>query len=148
MRPAEFIAAIAQAARAVAKTTGVPASVSIAQAALESGWGGHCPGNNLFGIKADAAWHGPVTEQTTAEVIRGRRIAVIAKFRAYPDWQASIEDHAGFIKSNPRYAACFACETAEGFATGLQQAGYATDPHYAGLLTSLMRQYDLDQFDA
>ena len=57
MKPQEFISKVAMAAQYAAQQTGVPASISIAQAALESGWGESGltkAGNNLFGIKADS----------------------------------------------------------------------------------------------
>ena len=97
MTPQDFIAAISPAAKTSALTTKIPASFTIAQAALESAWGAHCPGFNLFGIKADPSWHGPVTSQVTHEVVNGQTIEITAKFRAYPNWLASLEDHAQFL---------------------------------------------------
>ena len=61
MNPSEFIMRLTTAAVASAKATGVPASITIAQAALESAWGESGlakAGNNLFGIKADSLWRG------------------------------------------------------------------------------------------
>lgn len=147
MKPDEFIAAIAPSAQSAAKETGVLASVSIAQAALESGWGVHAPAFNLFGIKADKSWPGPVSYQVTTEVVRGHRQTITAAFRSYPNWSASIADHAKFLKENPRYMPCFSCTTAEGFATMLQRCGYSTDPNYAASLSALIRQHKLTQFD-
>lgn len=148
MTPDDFIARVSPGAQAAAKESGVLASVSIAQGALESGWGAHAPGNNLFGIKADKSWHGPVNYRSTTEVIAGKRTTITAAFRAYPSWAESIADHAAFIKRNPRYAKCFSCSTPELFAVELQKAGYATDPVYAVVLSRLIRQHNLSRFDA
>ena len=147
MTPEQFIPLVAPGAQAAAKLTGVRASVSVAQAALESAWGSQAPGNNLFGIKADKSWIGSVNYQLTQEVIAGKRTTITSAFRSYPDWAASIADHAKFIRSNPRYGLCFTCKTAEGFASGLQSAGYATDPHYAESLIALIHEHGLDKFD-
>ncbi|WP_175787384.1 glycoside hydrolase family 73 protein, partial [Burkholderia anthina] len=107
MTPAQFITAIAPAAQICAAKTRVPASVTIAQAALESSWGARAPGMNLFGIKADTSWRGPTTPVTTHEVVGGKSIEIVASFRAYSDWQGSIDDHAAFLVSNPRYRGAF-----------------------------------------
>ncbi|MBV6304951.1 glucosaminidase domain-containing protein [Candidimonas humi] len=148
MTPADFIAAIAPAAQAAMRETKVPASVTIAQAALESGWGAHAPGHNLFGIKADASWIAPVTTKKTHEVVNGKTIIIEAKFRAYPDWLGSIEDHARFLVENPRYASAFEhCDDGEDFAWAIARAGYATDPDYASKLISIIRAHTLLALD-
>ncbi|MBG0871895.1 glucosaminidase domain-containing protein [Burkholderia sp. 9777_1386] len=146
--PAGFIAAIAPAAQACAKRTGVPASVTVAQAALESSWGRRAPGMNLFGIKADASWRGPVTSQPTHEVVNGQTITITANFRAYSTWQGSIDDHAAFLTGNPRYRPAFACKTGPEFARAIAAAGYATDPQYADKLISIMNARGLCALDS
>ncbi|MEX3690115.1 glycoside hydrolase family 73 protein [Paraburkholderia sp. BR14263] len=148
MTPAEFIAAIAPAAQACARRTHVPASVTVAQAALESSWGVHAPGMNLFGIKADASWHGPFTVQLTHEVEDYKTIAIHAEFRAYSDWQGSIEDHGTFLATNPRYRPAFACTSGPAFATAIAACGYATDPLYAAKLKSVIAAHNLSALDA
>ena len=148
MTPAEFIAAIAPAAQASAAVTGVPASFTIAQAALESGWGKRTPGNNLFGIKADKSWQGCRVAVPTHEFIDGRYVAVTADFRAYPGWQGCMDDHGAFLRDNDRYKPCFGTTDGEEFARRVAAAGYATDPDYAGKLIATMRAHDLRQFDA
>jgi flagellum-specific peptidoglycan hydrolase FlgJ len=88
MKPQEFIDQIAPAAIACHKATGIPASFTLAQAALESGWGASRlaqQGRNLFGVKADRAWKGPTINMDTGEVINGKRVTVPAIWRAYPD---------------------------------------------------------------
>jgi flagellar rod assembly protein/muramidase FlgJ len=147
MSPDEFIAAIAPAAVASMRTFGVPASLTIAQAALESAWGSRAPGNNLFGIKADPSWTGPVVSVPTHEDLGGRWVAITANFRAYATWQGCMDDHAAFLRRNPRYAACFQTRDGQEFARRVAAAGYATDPAYADKLIATMRSHDLQRFD-
>ena len=150
MNPSEFIMRLTMAALASAKATGVPASITIAQAALESAWGESGlakTGNNLFGIKADSLWRGPTLTINTKEFIKGQWVVVPALWRKYPSWQASMDDHAAFLRRNPRYKACFLCTTAPAFAKELVQAGYATDPEYANKLIALMDKHQLQALD-
>lgn len=147
MTPAEFIDQMLPGARLCQRTSGIPASFTIAQAALETGWGARVRGNNLFGIKADPAWQGPTVDVPTHEVVKGVRIAITDKFRAYPNWSASIQDRAGFFLQNPRYARCFAEKTGPGWARAVAAAGYATDPNYAATLIAVMNGRNLQQYD-
>ena len=150
MKPQDFIALIGPAARACYKSTGVPASITVSQAALESGWGESGltkTARNLFGIKADSLWRGETVTFDTKEFIRGQWVVVPAKWRKYPSWQASVEDHAAFLKRNPRYQPCFACQTADAFVRALAKAGYATDPAYADKVIAVMNKHKLQTFD-
>lgn len=147
MKPEDFIAAVGPAAKTSAKVTGIPASFTVAEAALESGWGAHAPGFNLFGIKADASWHGPVTTQKTSEVVNGKTVTVMARFRAYADWLGSISDHAKFLQTNPRYKGAFAHKDGPGFARAVAAAGYATDPNYANKIIALIQARNLGSLD-
>jgi flagellar protein FlgJ len=142
---AEFIGKHASAARAAQAQTGIPATFMVAQAAHESGWGKHeirnadgSSSHNLFGIKAGANWKGPTTTITTTEVVDGEARKVQAKFRAYGSYDESFRDYAQLMKDNPRYAQVMNSTTADGFAKGLQRAGYATDPAYADKLTRVI----------
>jgi flagellar protein FlgJ len=129
-------------ALAAARQTGIPAQFIVAQAALESGWGRHemrdaagRSSHNLFGIKAGANWRGRTVEVVTTEYENGVARKVIEKFRAYDSYADAFRDWAGLMMSNPRYAQVLrAGRDAEGFARGLQQAGYATDPQYGAKL--------------
>jgi flagellar rod assembly protein/muramidase FlgJ len=150
VKPSEFIFRLTAAAVASAKTVGVPASITIAQAALESAWGESGltkAGNNLFGIKADSRWRGQTLTMNTKEFIKGQWVVVPALWRKYPSWQDSIDDHAAFLRRNPRYKACFACTTAQAFAKALSQAGYATDPAYSDKVIGLIKQHNLLALD-
>jgi flagellar protein FlgJ len=142
---AEFIGKHGDAARAAQAQTGIPAAFMVAQAAHESGWGKREIRNadgstsfNLFGIKAGANWKGATTTVTTTEVVDGEARKVQAKFRAYGSYEESFRDYAQLMKDNPRYVQVMNSTTADGFAKGLQRAGYATDPAYADKLTRVI----------
>jgi len=134
------------AARSAEASTGIPASFMIAQAAHESGWGKHeitnkdgTSAHNLFGIKASAGWTGKVAEVQTTEYVDGKPQKVTARFRAYGSYEEAFQDYASLINSNDRYRQVAAqSTTAQGFAQGLQKAGYATDPAYAQKLASVI----------
>ncbi|MBX3633858.1 MAG: flagellar assembly peptidoglycan hydrolase FlgJ [Rubrivivax sp.] len=147
-----FVQQHGEAARSAESATGIPAAFMVAQAAHETGWGRReirhadgTPSHNLFGIKAGPGWKGPVAEITTTEYVDGQPRKVTAKFRAYGSYAESFADYARLMKTSPRYAAVLeraqhadAAGAASGFATGLQQAGYATDPAYADKLTRVI----------
>jgi len=147
MPPTSFIALLLAGAQECQRVTGIPASVTIAQAALESGWGERVLGNNLFGIKADKAWKGKTVDVPTHEVIKGKRVFVVDKFRAYDSWAECVMDRARFLMANPRYAKCFREKTGEGWARAMAAAGYATDPAYAEKLIEVMRGRKMAQYD-
>jgi flagellar protein FlgJ len=142
----EFLRSHQTSALGAQQESGIPASFMIAQAAHESGWGKHEIRNadgsssyNLFGIKAGAGWKGKVAQITTTEVIDGEPRKVVANFRAYSSYDESFRDYAQLMKDNPRYAKVIAAgNDVQGFAQGLQRAGYATDPAYADKLTRVI----------
>lgn len=151
MTPEAFLAAVAPAAVASMRTTRIPASVTLAQAILESGWGasqGTALGCNLFNVKASKAWHGPTFWNDTLEFIKGKNIRVPAEWRKYDTWQMCINDHAKFLTENPRYQSCFTHTDGEAFALAVADAGYATDPQYAAKLIAIMRGRNLKAYDA
>lgn len=147
MPPTSFINMLVDCARECQRKTGIPASFTLAQAALESSWGDRAPGCNLFGIKADRSWKGPTVDVPTHEVFKGMRIAITDKFRAYASWTECMIDHARFFQLNPRYAACFKETTGEGWARAVAKAGYATDPNYAQLIIDVMHGRNMAQYD-
>ena len=142
-RQAGFVARHTAAANAVAMESGIPASYMIGQAGHETGWGKseirHADGSpsfNLFGIKATGGWKGKVAEVTTTEYINGEARKVKAKFRAYDSYEDAFRDYARLIGNSPRYEKVMArLDSVQGFASGLQKAGYATDPQYAAKLS-------------
>jgi hypothetical protein len=147
LSPRNFVQLLGPVAREVARRTGVPASVTLAQAALETGWGRSTIGDarNLFGIKGT----GPAGSTTvpTREHLGGRDVTVRAAFRRYHTWEQSIEDHAALLKGR-RYRRAFSATHPDGFARAIAAAGYATDPAYATSLIRLMRTHNLYQWDA
>ena len=140
---AAFVQRHSAAAERVEKDSGLPSGFMLGQAGHETGWGrseirmkGGAPSHNLFGIKAGAGWNGKVAEVTTTEYINGTPRKVVAKFRAYDSYEASFRDYARLITESPRYAkASQQTASVQGYATGLQRAGYATDPAYADKLS-------------
>lgn len=143
---ASFVSHHTQAARAAQAATGIPAEFMISQAALETGWGRkeirHADGTtsfNLFGIKATGSWKGPVAEVWTTEFVDGKPQRVKAQFRAYSSYAESFADYARLMTESPRYARLReASSDAVAFASGLQKAGYATDPEYANKLSRVI----------
>ena len=140
---AEFVQRHSAAAARVEKDSGLPSGFMLGQAGHETGWGrseirmkGGAPSHNLFGIKAGPGWNGKVAEVTTTEYINGTPRKVVAKFRAYDSYEASFRDYARLITESPRYAqASQQTASVQGYANGLQRAGYATDPAYAAKLS-------------
>ncbi len=129
-------------AQAAERATGVPASFILGQAALESGWGrgeirhpDGAPSFNLFGIKAGASWTGDTAQVRTTEYVDGQPVKQAARFRSYGSYAEAFSDYARLLADSPRYAGVVrGATTAEGFAGGMQRAGYATDPQYASKL--------------
>lgn len=150
MKPQDFLDALLPGALAVQTKYGIPASFTLAQAALESGWGESQlarDARNLFGVKADAAWHGPTYNLGTREFLNGKNVMVAASWRKYASWSECLDDRAQFFKKNRRYAACFNQTTGEGWALTVAAAGYATDPNYAKALIGVMNGRNLQRFD-
>ncbi len=143
----QFVQKHAQAAREVERKSGLPAGFMLGQAGHETGWGKHeikradgTASHNLFGIKAGAGWTGKTAEVTTTEYINGAPQKRVARFRAYDSYADAFKDYARMINESPRYAkAREQTGSAHAYASGLQKAGYATDPDYA---TKLSRAID------
>lgn len=138
-----FVQKHAQIASEVEKATGIPANFMLGQAGHETGWGkfeikqkGGASSHNLFGIKAGPGWTGKVADVTTTEFVNGAPQKRVARFRAYDSYADAFKDYARMISESPRYAkAREQTGSAQAFATGLQKAGYATDPDYAAKLS-------------
>ncbi|WP_312202034.1 flagellar assembly peptidoglycan hydrolase FlgJ [Kosakonia cowanii] len=142
-----FISRMMAPAMAVARLSGIPHQLIIAQAALESGWGKReilteegKPSHNLFGVKATAEWHGETTEITTTEYENGVAQKIKDKFKVYSSYAEALEDYTSLISRNPRYKNVVKSETPEIAAKALQTAGYATDPAYAKKLINIIQQ--------
>ncbi len=123
--------------------TGVPASVTLAQACLESQDGGSAlarEANNHFGIKC-SEWIGPfyIQDDDTKDEC----------FRKYKTTLDSYDDHSLFLRTRPRYASLFQLPLTDykGWAKGLKKAGYATDPSYAERLIKIIEDNQLHLLD-
>lgn len=148
LSPDEFIALIAPLAQESERETGIPASVTIAQAALETGWGRSArrAANNLFGIKGSGN-NGSV-RLMTREYQGGRWVRIRARFAAYRRLADSVVAHARLISESGIYDdAMEVKDDYKAFARALQSSGYATDPGYAKKLISIIEARDLARFD-
>ncbi|MEZ0231369.1 MAG: flagellar assembly peptidoglycan hydrolase FlgJ [Methylophilaceae bacterium] len=146
--PTAFQNTMSSHAEEASKTTGIPASFMLGQAALESGWGKReIKGSNgeqsynLFGIKATGNWTGKVVEATTTEYVNGVKQTKVEKFRAYDSYADSFKDFANLMQNNPRYANVMNnLQNPNGYAQAIQDAGYATDPNYASKLSRVIQK--------
>jgi len=153
-KQSHFLSAIKQGAMDGAKE-GVLPSITAAQAILESGWGSSelakAPNNNLFGIKDSEDWNGESVTVLTQEYVNGGYITVNAAFRKYASWNDSVVDHAKFFTSTEwrknNYRKVVNETDYRIAAQELKNAGYATDPGYAGKLISLIEAYKLYEWD-
>ncbi|EJL42496.1 muramidase (flagellum-specific) [Brevibacillus sp. CF112] len=145
----DFIETYSPWAQQVSRETGVPASLILAQAALESRWGQSGltkNANNFFGIKASSSWSGEQYHVPTQEYVNGKSVTVMASFRKYASPFESFMDWAKTITSSSRYKGVVGADPHTG-AQLLQKGGYATDPNYAKKLTSIIDQYGLTKLD-
>ncbi|WP_293871807.1 glucosaminidase domain-containing protein [Flavobacterium sp.] len=125
--------------------TGIPSSITLGQAILESGAGTgplSVQANNHFGIKCHKEWTGSSIKYTDDEENEC--------FRKYDDPSQSFKDHSYFLTSRPRYSELFGFEKDDykSWAYGLKAAGYATDSKYPDKLITLIEKYQLNKFDA
>ena len=147
------------------KKSGVLASVTLAQAILESGWITSelaVNANNIFGMKAElsgntwpgSTWNGEVYKKETAEQREdGSYYTVVAPFRKYQDIAQSIADHSAYLtgaldsNGNLRYAGIKGERDARTALTIIKQGGYATSLDYVEKLMLRVYKYDLTQYD-
>lgn len=143
-----FIQSIARYAQETEETSGIPASVTIAQAIVESGWGRSALSreNNFFGIKGE----GPAgsISLNVYEYINGQRVKVNSQFRRYNTLSECFQDHAGVVSESPRYREAMQwVDDPKRFVRELKRAGYATDPRYPDLIIGTMDRYNLYQYN-
>ncbi len=149
MKSDEFIAYVGPLAVADMKKTGILASLTIAQACLESGFGTSelaVKGKALFGIKA-SNWTGKKYTKQTSEYVNGKYITVTADFRAYDSWSESIADHGLFLSGKSRYANLIGETDYREACRKIKEDGYATSPTYTEKLIDLIERYDLTRYD-
>ena len=143
--PEEYIRTFSAIAQSEMRTYGIPASITLAQGLLESGFGqGELTRktNNHFGIKCHTGWDGDYERHD--DDARGEC------FRKYNHPVYSFRDHSIFLSSRSRYASLFDLRKDDyrGWARGLKAAGYATDRRYPQKLIQLIERYGLYRFDA
>ena len=126
------------------KRTGVPASITLAQAIVESNSGESNLAkkhNNHFGIKCKSDWTGAKTYQDDD--------AKQECFRAYDAAELSFKDHSNFLKNRPNYVDLFLLDPVDdtAWAYGLKKAGYATASDYPKKLLKIIDDYELAQYN-
>jgi hypothetical protein len=139
--------AVVQAAQVSQRQWGIPASVTLAQWALESAWGSRMPpgSNNPFGIKARRG--DPSVSTGTDEVINGRRIRIRAGFRAFASIADAFDHHGRLLATGRPYRNARATlPDPDAFADALTGV-YATDPSYGRKLRSLMGTNNFYRFN-
>ena len=130
------------------ETTGILASLTAAQAFIESNKGNSgltqkC--NNLFGIKG--LYNGQGEEFWTTEYYNGIKTRIKAYFRKYPSWQESIADHSSLFNRLSRYANLRGETDYVKACTNVRLDGYATSPTYTSTLINTIQKYHLDEWD-
>lgn len=126
----------------------IPASVTLAQWALESGWGAHMPlgSNNPFGIKAVPGQ--AMVLVSTREFEKEKWVTISAPFRKFSSLTQAFYAHAELLATRPQYEpARAALPSIEGFCNALTGV-YATDPNYGHLLMQIINGSNLTQYDA
>lgn len=124
--------------------SGIPASITLAQGMVESDFGRSTlarEANNHFGIKCHSDWKGPTVKHDD-----DKRNEC---FRKYSHPEESFRDHSDFLMKGSRYSFLFKldCTDYKGWAKGLKEAGYATNPQYANMLIKKIDDLSLHQYD-
>lgn len=149
-----FIKEIAPYAQQVQASYYILASLVIAQACLESGYGTSTlakEAKNLFGMKG--SYNGKsLNIATTEHDEKGVASTIYADFKVYPTWLESLEDLADKYKNGVswdpnKYKAVIGCSNYKEAAQAVKDAGYATDISYVTKLTDIIEQYDLTKYD-
>jgi LysM repeat protein len=140
----QYIAQFKEAAIADMKKTGVPASITMAQGMFESDYGNSSlakVAKNHFGVKCHKDWGGDTYYMDDD--------APNECFRKYSSVEESYDDHSNFLRTRDRYKFLFdlQIEDYKGWAKGLKQAGYATNPAYADKLIEIIERYNLQVLD-
>ena len=140
----QYIAQFKEAAIADMKKTGVPASITMAQGMFESDYGNSALASiakNHFGVKCHKDWGGDTYYMDDD--------APNECFRKYNSVEESYDDHSNFLRTRDRYKFLFDLSISDykGWANGLKQAGYATNPAYADKLIEIIERYNLQALD-
>lgn len=132
------------------RSSGILASLTAAQARLESSFGNselsQAPNNNLFGIKG--SYNGQSVKMWTTEYVNGAAIRVLADFRRYPSWTESIADHSSLFNRLKRYENLRGLTDYTLACKYVKQDGYASGPAYDKSLLKLINEFKLYLWDA
>lgn len=144
-----FIAQIGPKASKIAAKNNLYASVMIAQAIIESGWGqsslAKAPNYNLFGIKGN--YNGNSVTMNTTENSGADAYSTSAAFRKYDNYEQSLGDNAKVVSGEYYVGAWKSNTTSYKDATAYLTGRYATASNYAEVLNSTIEKYQLTQFD-
>ncbi len=149
MNAEEFINRIEPKAREVDRLYNIKASLTIAQAIIESNWGKSGltkRANNLFGMKWFEGCGYDFEYGLTKEYISGKWISVNAKFKKYKSWDDSIDDHTNLLLKD-RYAPVRQCKDYKCATLKIWECGYATSPTYPQTLRNIIEKYKLYEKD-
>lgn len=150
-----FIAEISTYAQPIAQANDLYASVMIAQAVVESGWGSSAlsqsPYHNLFGIKG--SYQGQTVYMNTLEYLNNKWVTKKEPFRHYPTFAESFSDNAYVLRNTSfgngyYYAGTWKSNTKSYTeATAALTGRYATDPTYSTKLNNIIVTYGLTKYD-
>ena len=144
----EFLNKIKPMVIADMKKTGILASLTGAQAIIESNWGNSGltqKANNLFGMKGK--YNGESVKMLTTEYYNGVKQRVYADFRKYPSWADSIADHSGLFNRLSRYKNLRGETDYKKACKYVKEDGYATSPTYTTTLINTIEKYKLYEWD-
>lgn len=135
-------------AEEVSKRSGVPVSVILAQAALESNWGRTVKGNAYFGVKGTHGTAGGINFATKEAGAGGRLHAARGTFRAFNNFGEAANDYGRLLSTAPQYrGAMAAAGNPLAMVDSIAAAGYATDPNYAAKVKATIRSQHLTDYD-
>ena len=150
-----FIKVIGESAKKDMQTSHILASITTAQAILESGYGTSelaKKANALFGIKKNG-WTGKTYTVKSKEEINGKLVWKTSVFRKYDSYADSITDHSLYLMTRKVYGKNLTYSKVVGecnykkAAQALQNAGYSSYSNYANMLCNLIEKYKLTQYD-
>jgi flagellar protein FlgJ len=150
------ISQFVKSAQELEEATGIPASVTLGQLILESSSSTSSNGlsglarnaKNLFGIKAGSSWNGATYSVNTNEEIDGKNSVVKASFRKYNSYEDSIADYGNLLTSDRYKKVINNSATVEDFVKGIKNAGYATDSNYVNKVLNVIKNNNLNKYNA
>lgn len=162
MTEKQFIETIGKLASKDMKKSGILASVTTAQAILESGYGTSSlamEAHNLFGMKATlsgntwkSSWDGKTFKKSTKEYLNNKWYTITDTFRSYSSYAQSLADHSAYLSyakngNKLRYQGVVGNKSYRKTIKIIKNGGYATDPQYVSKICSIIKRYNLTRFD-